>query len=874
MIRQLFDSNIQFQLKDGSINVGGYLNVYFNVGTVKAVTYKDADALTVNPFDIELDNNGRAVVYADNAYVYRMEVFDRNKNLLWTQNNISLDSGIAIDGTYVMSIKGDQFIAVDSTTNGNAVNYELSLNDYAVDSINLVNDNTFGNSALYNSIQSTSAHLNNKIDNLDIHNISIEQSGDGNAYTSFTKNGDVYTFNKDATYLPSANAPVVLAGENVEVSSSNINGQMQYTIKANPAGNVTNLISTDETISISATSAGNDVTYDLSVKDIAGDDVATYAFLKTGMPVNTATMGLEYTSIDTNGIHWNTIDQRLEFSDNIKLIDLNYNVEYEIDTPNGVAYDDLILYIYSDGQLLEQETFTIDTSIAKHICKLNKKILDPKDLQFSIKAPKVGSIDASIEINDETVKSIAGGGSTYYAGNGIAITNSEISVNAGKGLGFDVDKKLEVKVGEGLTYDAENKVITIDNEVGDVVESVNKLKKDLDTKLTVNFDMAGITHTYDFADSDVSTLSNGATMLCQAFTVPINNRIRISNGEDPTLIGIYAKQSYSNKIMLALYVYDFDTGYTEYVADTGPVEVAAGRNEFPIKHINDNITELKSNCVYYAALYLPSSHSKGLYLASCQSYSAASYINATPRFTVGVQNITYSGSEISLESDTTGRLDYTDGNGNYYIGPWSDGYNERPNAPRFFMQLRNGQAEEPVVVEPFDNISSYTVSAKALNSLFTNASELGAAAMPVVYREVTPSRDITIDWWQSWSPLSSDDHKLGAIIYSTGFNSYLYDKSNVTVTDLGQSDGLYARKYTPNSSITLTAGTTYRFPVWLGNDNYTDNCITYDTPETSTVLHLFQSAWSINEWANYKRLNNVAAMPLILHDTDGNTYRI
>ena len=227
-----------------------------------------------------------------------------------------------------------------------------------------------------------------------------------------------------------------------------------------------------------------------------------------------------------------------------------------------------------------------------------------------------------------------------------------------------------------------------------------------------------------------------------------------------------------------------------------------------------------------------------------------------------------------MESDTTGRLDYTDGNGNYYIGPWSDGYNERPNAPRFFMQLRNGQAEEPVVVEPFDNISSYTVSAKALNSLFTNASELGAAAMPVVYREVTPSRDITIDWWQSWSPLSSDDHKLGAIIYSTGFNSYLYDKSNVTVTDLGQSDGLYARKYTPNSSITLTAGTTYRFPVWLGNDNYTDNCITYDTPETSTVLHLFQSAWSINEWANYKRLNDVAAMPLILHDTDGNTYRI
>lgn len=898
MIRQLFDSNIQFQLKDGSINVGGYLNVYFNVGTVKAVTYKDADALTVNPFNIELDNNGRAVVYADNAYVYRMEVFDRNKNLLWTQNNISLDSGIAIDGTYVMSIRGDQFIAVDSTTSGNAVNYELSLNDYAVDSINLVNDNTFGNSALYN-----------KIDNLDIHNISIEQNGSGNAYTSFTKNGDVYTFNKDATYLPSANAPVVIAGENVEVSSSNINGQMQYTIKANPAGNVTNLISTDESISISSTSVGNDVTYDLSVKDIAGENGAkNYAFLKSEMPVNTSLQALEFTSITTNGIHWNTIDQRLEFGDNIKLIDLNYNVEYEIDTANGISYEDLILYIYSDGQLLEQETFTIDTSIAKHICKLNKKILDPANLQFSIKVPKNGSINANIDINDETFKSIAGGGgSTYYAGlnieisdnvisgrdwtpelnnkldisaftspsagNGIAITDSEISVNAGKGLGFDVDKKLEVKVGNGLTYDSENKVITIDNEVGDVVESVNKLKQDLDTKLTVNFDMASITHTFDFADSSVTTLSNGATLLCQAFTVPINNGIRISNEqEDPTLIGIYAKQSYGSKIMLAIYVYDFDTGYTEYVADTGPVEVAAGRNEFPIKHINDNISELKSSCVYYATLYLPSSHSTGLYLASCQSYSNASYINAKPRFTVGVQNITYSGSEISLASDETGRLDYNDGKGNYYIGPWSDGYNEIPSAPRFFMQLRNGKVEEPD--EPFDNISTYTVTATTIDSLFTNASELGTPSYPVVYREVTPERDIKIDWWQSWSPLSSDDHKLGAIIYSSGFNNIIYDKANVTVTDLGQSDSLYTRKYTPNSSITLTAGTTYRFPVWLGNNNYTDNCITYDTPETSTVLHLFQTAWSINEWATYKRLNDVAAMPLILHDTDGNTYRI
>lgn len=910
MIRQLFDSNIQFQLKDGSINVGGYLNVYFNVGTVKAVTYKDADALTVNPFNIELDNNGRAVVYADNAYVYRMEVFDRNKNLLWTQNNISLDSGIAIDGTYVMSIKGDQFISVDSSTSGNAVEYALSLNDYAVDSINLVNDNTFGNSALYNSIQSTSAHLDNKIDNLDIHNISIEQSGDGNAYTSFTKNGDVYTFNKGATYLPSANAPVVIAGENVEVSSANINGQMQYTVKANPAGNVTNLISTDETISISATSAGNDVTYDLSVKGLGGD--AAYAFLGVDDYPLTANHfgGIIFDNYTTKGITWSTVDNRLEIPSTIKLIDVNVECELLLSNINNVSYGNLLLGIYQDWGLLEEKTIEIDLSKERHFVNFTTKMLDVENLQFTIKSPANGTANIRISVNDESNTIVGGGGGTTYyaglnikisdnvisgrdwtpelnnkldtsaftaptAGNGISITNDEISVNAGKGLGFDVDKKLEVKVGDGLAYDAENKVITVVSDVSDVVETVEKLKEDLDTKLTVNFDISNITHTFDFADSSVTTLSNGATLLCQAFTVQINTGIRISNEqEDPTLIGIYSKQSYGSKIMLAIYVYDFDTGYTEYVADTGPVMVAAGRNEFPIKHINNNISELKSNCVYYAALYLPSSHGSGLYLASCQSYSNASYINATPRFTVGVQNITYNGSEISLADDTTGRLDYNDGLGNYYIGPWSDGYNEIPSAPRFFMHLRNGKVEEPVVVEPFDNISTYTVSAKTIDSLFTTASELGAASMPVVYREVTPLRDITINWWQSWSPEATDNNKFGAVIYSTGFNNIIYDKANVTVTDLGQSDGLYARKYTLNSTITLLAGVTYRFPVWLGNYNYTANCITYDTPATSTVLHLFQSAWTINERASYKRLNDVAAMPLILHDTDNNTYRI
>lgn len=826
----LLEPSFQIVDKSGNPVSNGYIEVYISGTSTKYYCYSDFGG-SLHPFRIPLDALGSNIILASTELIYDVFIYNQFGTMVMSRHRVTPQSNSTTTSGYAyIFVEGTEGqIAVESSGSTD-ITYKVGLDDAIINELSGIHT--------------------------DIDNIQDALTTKKDKQTTLTFNGSATKTIKNITQ--NANGEMTVEFQDIDLPPEVPNVEI-----TSPNGTIDVQTSTDV--------GTNTKTFAIDVT--AGENGAkNYAFLTSEMPVNTAEIALEYTDIQTNGIHWNTIDQRLEFSEDIKLVDLNYNIEYEIDTANGVTYEDLILYIYSDGQLLDQATFNIDTSIAKHICKFNKKILDPSNLQFMVKVPKAGTVDASIEINDETFKSIGtgGGGSTYYAGVAIDITNSEISVKYGKGLTVNESNTLEVKAGNGLKFNEDTLEIEINNDVADVVATVEKLKSDLDTKLTVNFDMANITHTYDFADSGVTTLSNGATLLCQAFTVPINNEIRISNEqEDPTLIGIYAKQSYGSKIMLAIYVYDFDTGYTEYVADTGPVEVAAGRNEFPIKHINDNITELKSNCVYYAALYLPSSHSNGLYLASCQSYSNASYINATPRFTVGVQNITYNGSEISLESDTTGRLDYNDGLGNYYIGPWSDGYNEIPSAPRFFMQLRNGK-----VAESFDNISTYTVSAKTIDSLFTNASELGTPNYPVVYRKVTPARDITIDWWQFWSPESTDPHKLGAITYSSGFNNILYDKANVTVTDLGQSDGLYARKYTPNSSITLTAGVTYRFPVWLGNSNYTDNCITYDTPATSTVLHLFQSAWSINEWASYKRLNNVAAMPLILHDTDNNTYRI
>ena len=433
-------------------------------------------------------------------------------------------------------------------------------------------------------------------------------------------------------------------------------------------------------------------------------------------------------------------------------------------------------------------------------------------------------------------------------------------------------------VGDGLAIDNDTLEVSISGEVSDVVETVEQMEKDLDTQLTVNFDMPNIDNVYDFADPSVIGMSNGAVMLCQAFTVPINHEIRVDDGVEtsPTLLGIYAKQEFTGKkIMLALYVYDFSTGFTDYVGDTGPVEVMQGRNEFPLKHINSNQTELKSSCVYYASLYLPSNaHSNGLYLAACPSYSNASYINAIPRFTVGVQNITHNNTEIDMTDATTGRLDFNDGQGNYYIGPWSDNYNEMPSIPRFFMQIRNGEVEEPVVIEPFTDIDYqyiYSNESAVANDIF-DVSNLGSAMYPVVYQEVTPNADVDIVSWTVYDGNATDSNGFYKNVYSSSFDTLI--SSTGTITDTAESYG-YSHTVTLAAPLHLTAGTTYRFPVAVGNQDYLFALRTYDSSVTATkVLHLFASGWNVSNWVNYSRVNAGPAVALTLTDSNNNTWNI
>ena len=79
----LFDPNKQFQDKNGVNNVYGHLEVFIDNSDDHAPTYRNFTG-TFNPERIVLDNNGRAVVIVDELKTYRIEVYDRSGNLLWT----------------------------------------------------------------------------------------------------------------------------------------------------------------------------------------------------------------------------------------------------------------------------------------------------------------------------------------------------------------------------------------------------------------------------------------------------------------------------------------------------------------------------------------------------------------------------------------------------------------------------------------------------------------------------------------------------------------------------------------------------------------------------------------------------------------------
>ena len=927
----LLDPTFQLVNTAGKPLTDGWLEVYIHGTRNKYYCYKDWNKEFLHPFKIPLDSLGANIILASPAHAYDVYVYNKFGNLVMSRYNVvpaTGDGAVIKDVVTITSNDG----TVDVTTS-DQTNWDLSIKD----TVDRIDEQDIVITELGTSIDAIVEDLDNKKDK------QTALTFNGAATKTVKKitqnaNGEMNVEFEDIDLPPEVpNVEITSQYGTIDVQSSTDveTNTKTFTIDVNnqdpvwhywTGNNAWTVISTASWTQINRTAVGagsNPHPWNPEIKRGVYDAKAHFTVTfhnadnEKVIPNQNIQVGFRAKFVgknDPTAIRYEdlgawTYDPTYYTTEPYQYNFAQESLRQNHDTSKIINVDnywgDTEFDVYFEARLLNTDggvgtPQSIDTVLFAEITYFGYHEIkgtvtgSGSGMEYNFNSPlhetdgnvSLGYDDPLVEIDGNlhlamnypfTVSSHA---LDMQRGGAIGLDANGLCVNVNPGSGIDiVDNALVVKVGDGLSIDPGSGVIVIDSDVGDVVATVEKLKHDLDTQLTVNFDMPNIDNVYDFANpSVIGNLSDGAVMICQAFTVPINHDIRVDDGEteNPTLLGIYMKNNlFDKKIMLALYVYDFNTGDTDYVGDTGPVSVVQGRNEYPLKHINPNITELKSSCVYYASLYLPSNaHSNGLWLAGCPSYSNASFINAVPRFTIGVQNISHNSSEIDMTDATTGRLDFNDSEGNYYIGPWSDGYNERPSIPRFFMQIRNGEAEEPIILTPFDNITYQSIirNENAIANNIFNTSGLGSANNPIVFQELTPNTDVDIVSCTMYDGIASEVFGNTFAYFSSDFNTR-YDVQS-TVVDARVSYG-YSHTYTFSSPVHLTGGTTYRWPVSVGYNDYYFALRTYDSTVTKTkVLHLFRSLYDISQWVNFSRVNNGPAVALTLVDSNNNTWNV
>ena len=449
-----------------------------------------------------------------------------------------------------------------------------------------------------------------------------------------TNDGDTIKWKKieasDTTYIAGKN--IVISGNDNEISVSGLYN--------------TTLTSTNDSVGISSTTDDNgNIQYDLGVTNpgISGvSGVSAYYDENEDKYI----VGLEYNEI---GFAKYSTNQNV-FS--TSAIVTGYNEDLNVNPTKISLSNDKILLKKGFYHIDAQTNFNITTADNNYYDVIVKSIPiaatitqmidgsyshnETVDLSFDI---KIADDDTPLEISVENFKSnepfsitnlniheiismpsqIEGGANNYQAGDGITLTNDTIAAKLGNGLEFNVSNAIQVKLGAGLKFDEKQGVqsITIDNNVGEVVEEVNKLQEDLDTKITDNFPPAMITlANLQVSEGTQYAPSNGGMLIGYLFTCPITHNIYSNTNNDyKTRIGIYTKQwaGENKKVILGIYEYDPDyinptthqIGTTRALCDTGIIDLQQGYAEYDIKNLgNDTTHEMTPGKFYYATIYL------------------------------------------------------------------------------------------------------------------------------------------------------------------------------------------------------------------------------------------------------------------------------
>lgn len=365
-----------------------------------------------------------------------------------------------------------------------------------------------------------------------------------------------------------------------------------------------------------------------------------------------------------------------------------------------------------DGSYVHTETFTLSYDI---------KIEETATLTFTMSGlPSGCQCSATLNIHEILTLEAAAEAisNNYTAGDGMKLENKSFSVNQGDGLEITQDNKLQVKLGKGLSFTDDHGIqaISIDpeGEVAEVVETVKELENAIATKITTNYPPAMITdsHAQVMAGTQY-TPGNGGCLYGTLFNTPITHPVAI----DKTFLGIYAYNG-GIKAILGIYEYQPDyerkdsggavTGFgrTVPLCDTGIITISQGFHEYPIKHLNNTIgganpettPELKTNCMYYATIYLGYASTAGAndLQVGCASGYKPQYGDIKPAMSMANVNNIKANIDVTSHSAYTENLSFNDMGFNWQYTDYptcesytSSTYFEANESPRMYMQIRN-----------------------------------------------------------------------------------------------------------------------------------------------------------------------------------------
>lgn len=947
----LLGPTFQIENTEGRPLTGGWMEVYIHGTRNKYYCASDFDG-TLHSFKIQLDSLGSNVVLASPVHSYDIYVYNKFGSLVMSRYNVIPTTG---EGTYIGDIVNidSPDNTVDVSSDG-GTNWHISIKD-TVDTLELLqNEVATAVTSINDRLDGIDLTLANKKDK------QSELIYGGNDHMTITRikqdvNGEITEVQYEPISLPPQVPNVEITSPNSSIniqSSTDVQTNTKtFSIDVNNQEPVWHYWTGNNAWTQVSTSSWTQIN-----RPTVGDGSGVHPWtpdIKRGVYDVKSHFTVTFHNEDNAKVIPNQIIQvgfRAKFVGKndptaIRYVDLGawtydptlytnepyqYNFAQESlrqnhDTSNiiNVAsyWGDTDFYVFFEARLLNtdgsQSVPSIDTVLLAEITYFGyheikgNVIGGGSGVEYNFVTPlhdNNGNVtltydDPLVEIGDNlhlamnypfTVSQHA---LDLLRGGAIGLDANGLCVNVNPSSGIDiVDNALVVKVGDGLSIDPSSGTIIIDSQVGDVVETVEKLKQDLDTQITTNFDMPNISQVYDFADGSNWGNHNGACMMYQAFTIPINHEVRTltDDPDTPTLLGIYMKNSlFDKKIMLALYEYTYagegeEHGSSTYVGDTGPVTIVQGMNEFPLKNRNPSITELRSDKVYYASIYLPSDAFKtGLTLAGCPSYGGVD-IPAEPRLTCVSENITWNNQELDMSDPTTTLNHYTSyimpDESIYYqyeIGPWWGQYNERSSAPRFYMQIRNGEFNIPIVpTTPFEDLGN-----SKLPDQFDLVSNLPVpqgwtwSTDNCSYVDVTPAINVSISEYEYIDDMSNAPQYVSQhCVYNSDYSTHL--GGTATVTNLGQAISVtqsgttvigYRHKVHFSSPISLTANTTYRFLAECFNSS-SSHIFGWSTP--TNVVDSCNNGYYINYSQTITRYPNFIGKYLKLTDSNSNSYVI